>query len=598
MRRFLPESRLSFRRSLGPALCLAALALALGSAGARADETTAVGWGFNLFGQVGTGSATKAGCECIGAPQAVVGLSGVTQIAAGREHTLALLSNGTVMAWGADGHGELGDGGTASRGDPALVPGLTGVVAIAAGDDTSMALLADGSVRMWGLNVRGELGQGEHDGPEICPFFQQTLTQDACSKEPISVPGVSNVVAIAMDGPFALALRADGTVLAWGFDGRGGVGDGGPGEPGCECVPRPTVVPGVSGAMAISAGESDGSALLADGTVANWGSNRAGGLGTGGTQAPPAPCCLGPVPLKGVGGVRTIAVGSEFGLAALASGAAMSWGSNEHGELGNGAATPEAQNPCKCVPTPGSASLPPGVQSLAAGERHGLALLPDGGVMSWGDNRAGQVGTGAADEVPHPSPVGLGLTGASAIAAGAEDSFALIGATHALSVALAGAGAGVVGGAGVLCPPSCGSRFPAGQVAILRAEGQGQTGFAGFSGACTGTGSCEVKLDRDQAVTATFGVPKGTRIVKARIDSRHGAASFRFGAPGAITGYQCMLVRPRARGKRRLAPRFARCAAAESYRHLAPGRYVFRVRALDSIGPDAHPALRRFGVRG
>ena len=66
-------------------------------------------------------------------PVAVEGLSGVTAIAAGGEHTLALLSNGTVMAWGNNERGQLGNGSIKSSGAPVAVKGLTGVTAIAAG---------------------------------------------------------------------------------------------------------------------------------------------------------------------------------------------------------------------------------------------------------------------------------------------------------------------------------------------------------------------------------------------------------------------------------------------------------------------------------
>jgi alpha-tubulin suppressor-like RCC1 family protein len=79
------------------------------------------------------------------ATAAVAGLTGVTAVAAGGHHSLALLSNGTVMVWGEDNYGQLGDGVRSPFSDvPVAVPGLSGVVAVTAGDLDSFAVLADG----------------------------------------------------------------------------------------------------------------------------------------------------------------------------------------------------------------------------------------------------------------------------------------------------------------------------------------------------------------------------------------------------------------------------------------------------------------------
>jgi hypothetical protein len=149
-------------------------------------------------------------------------------------------------------------------------------------------------------------------------------------------------------------------------------------------------------------------------------------------------------------------------------------------------------------------------------------------------------------------------------------------------------------------------------VEILRAEPSPGSGFAGFSnGPCTGTAPCQVKLDQDQSLTATFGPPKGTAITKATVISRKKTASFSFGAPGAITGFQCELIRPKPhkrhkprahRSPKRVAhkppqPHFSSCQAPIAYKHLRPGRYTFKVRALDILGADANPALKRFAIK-
>jgi alpha-tubulin suppressor-like RCC1 family protein len=554
-----------------PTLAVLALAM-LFSPGARAEGGRAEGWGGDEFGQIGSSATVPAPvCKCIEAPVTVDALSGITQIAPGESHTLALLGNGTVMAWGGNASGQVGDNTTEPRSAPVPVPLLSGVVGVAAGSNHSLALLSNGTVMAWGDNVNGELGNGVPGGSSIVP---------------VAVPGLQHVVAIQAGFRYSLALLADGTVMAWGLDLNAQLGA--PTDPtGCACIAIPTAVPGVAGAMAISAGSDFGMALLADGTVRAWGSNHGGELGNGAPLTEPPCNCLAPLSVLNLAKATSISAGGAHTLATLAGGV-QSWGLNREGELGNGAPPPSG---CECVATPAPVVGLKHPQQVSAGGSHNLALLPNGTVSAWGGNGQGQLGNhSSGGSAAAPVPVS-GIKGASAVYAGAGDSFALIGRSQTLTVALTGRGKGAVGGPGILCPLGCGGRFPQGQVEILRA--QPATGkanaFAGFSGACKGTAPCQVKLAKDKTVVATFGRPKGTKIVKSKINRPRGSASFSFAAPGAITGFECQLIKPRRR--------FSKCRSPKRYKHLAPGRYTFRVRALDILGADPKPALRRFTIR-
>jgi alpha-tubulin suppressor-like RCC1 family protein len=168
-------------------------------------------WGDNQFGELGDGSTTNRLT-----PTAIPNLTGVTAIAVGGftgndgrseqaqfAHTLALLANGTVMAWGSNNDGQLGDGTTATRLAPVAVPHLSKVSAISAGGNHSLALLADGTVMAWGDNgLRGLTGQGRPDRTS--------------HPAPVLVPGLSDVTAISAGNFHSLALLKDGTVRAWG----------------------------------------------------------------------------------------------------------------------------------------------------------------------------------------------------------------------------------------------------------------------------------------------------------------------------------------------------------------------------------------------
>jgi alpha-tubulin suppressor-like RCC1 family protein len=90
----------------------------------------------------------------------VPGLSGVVALAAGAFHSCALKTDGTVVCWGYNFNGQLGDGSTTARLSPTAVPALGGVAALAAGDYHSCALKTDGTARCWGYNASGQLGDG------------------------------------------------------------------------------------------------------------------------------------------------------------------------------------------------------------------------------------------------------------------------------------------------------------------------------------------------------------------------------------------------------------------------------------------------------
>ena len=129
-------------------------------------------------------------------------LSGVKEVASGQFYMVALLNDGTLVAWGRDSSGELGDGPHADDPNPKPIPGLTGVKAIAAGGAHSDALMSDGTVEEWGNTVDG-------NGPL-----------------PAEVSGLSGVSAVSSGNSFSMALLANGTVMTWGGNTFGQLGDG------------------------------------------------------------------------------------------------------------------------------------------------------------------------------------------------------------------------------------------------------------------------------------------------------------------------------------------------------------------------------------
>src|SRR5829696_4402158 len=273
--------------------------------------TTLTAWGGNFFGQLGDGTSDRRTT-----PVEVIDLDGaeLKAIAGGQLHSLALKEDGTILAWGYNEQGQLGDGTNTSSSTPVQVQDpndlsgyLSGVADIAAGSSHSLALKEDGTVWAWGSNRVNELGDGTNDN----------------STQPVRVMNLSEVWAIAAGSSHNLALKNDGTVWAWGNNtsGResplfGSVS----GQLGDDEIPRsstPVQVGGLpDGILAVAAGLAYNLALKEDGTVWTWGFNQAGQLGNGTyTLGTPTIGINTPAQVGELSAVKAIAGGGEHSLA-------------------------------------------------------------------------------------------------------------------------------------------------------------------------------------------------------------------------------------------------------------------------------------------
>ncbi len=358
---------------------------------------TVLAWGFNSSGQLGDSTTIS---KLI--PTPVVSLTNISAIAAGNAFSLALRltdptdpTDGTVWAWGSNTNG-LGDGTSTQSNIPIQVKdlngvALTGVRAIAAGNSHMLALKGDGTVWAWGANGNGQLGNGSINPTNLA----------------IQVGSLTGIAAIAAAGSQSFALQSDGTVFAWGLDSNGQLGDGMP-------LPQqttPVTIFGTgSGVMAIAAGSSHTLALMGDHTVLAWGSDFNGELGNGvaSGQQPT------PIPVAGLTDVMEIAAGNSFSLARKIDGSVMGWGLNGSGQVGQVANGTFVQQ----VTTPVQISGLTGIIKLAGGNSHSLALSSDGTVLAWGANTVGQLGRGTFDGSPLPIDALTGIDGNAVISAG------------------------------------------------------------------------------------------------------------------------------------------------------------------------------------
>lgn len=449
---------------------LAVAALVLAACGGGSGQPTAKG-NTGASAPSSTSRPSTAGLSTPASPTSVLpspAVSGSTSLvsssplAVGGSHVCALPGDGTVVCWGDDSSGQLGDGqikpsapagkvltlqtviANAASGsgggcvnlvaDGSVVKcygnaSLSGVVAIAAGYTHTCALLVDTTVKCWGSNAPitgGQLGTAQRNGGTL---GDGTAVDRSAPVTVLAGPGqtkpLSGVVALTAALGYTCALLADTTAECWGD------------APQAHSLTPITVMADathpLTGILGVGAGDMHACARLSASVVC-WGSRLQGELGDQGpdsASAMPVKVTWGGGPRLGYMGAATdLAVGHdanvmENGFAVGHScimetvGASVAcWGSNSVGQLGIGQ-PPDSGGYDFAVPvmaSDGSTDFLTGVKTIAAGGAFTCALMNDGGVKCWGLNFGGQHGISAPMTVK--TTTGGALGGVVSIAAG------------------------------------------------------------------------------------------------------------------------------------------------------------------------------------
>ena len=281
-------------------------------------------WGDGDDGQLGLGIADDDLVDETNhtTPQKIKGLVNIVAINRGYDHMLLLKSDGTVLAFGDNSNGQLGDGSNQDQDTPVAVAGLTNIVQVSAAVG-SYAIDEEGRLWAWGKNNYGQLANG--------------VTDSDVHNTPIEINIDEPIVSIASGKGHTLALTASGKVYAWGLNASSQVGMR-PQDIDAESevwdrdILTPKLLPWFDDVIAIWANGNQSFAQRRDGKIYPWGQNMLGTLGIevdGNVIEPISPILeLENVTDLGNGALHTIAIRSDESV--------FAWGWSFEGSLGGG----------------------------------------------------------------------------------------------------------------------------------------------------------------------------------------------------------------------------------------------------------------------
>jgi len=400
------------------------------------SDGTVQSWGSNWYGGLGLGHTTTP----IASPTTIPNLNGVIGATAGGAHSAFLRDDGTVWVTGSNYAGQLGGAAATDLSVPTRVPNLSGIRAIDSSYGGLFAIEPLPTALSWGSDTFGMLGLGS-----ASTGVAQATPRFVVDPDGVDSQGRRQIFKDMSAGCFhGVALATNGTVWAWGNDDYGQAGQGAPG--GNRTAP--VRVPGLEGIIDVEAGCYHSAALRSDGLVFTWGYNGYGTLGTGDRNTRYSPVLISTPRITQLSGTyfhmlavahtgvlrgwgyngdhqvndsagdvltptfiapeisgmvaRYVAAGTTASYVVYDSGEVASWGGNASGELGTGTAGTGRGVPLRI------ANLTQ-VTKVSSGGSFAMLINASGALWAFGNNYYGQLG-GIGGSTQYPNPILLSGT--------------------------------------------------------------------------------------------------------------------------------------------------------------------------------------------
>jgi len=333
---------------------------------ALANNQRAFCWGYNFYGQTGTGTFAFV----FSSPVVTAGGLLFTAISAGGDHSCALVSGGALYCWGRNTSSQLGLPGIPdNQHTPQLVYGSIVFDEASAGSQHSCGVAADSTAYCWGHNTYGQAGEGSQ----------------VFHPNPWPVSGGTHYRMLSAGSFHTCAVTAGDAVSCWGANGVGNLGDS-----TYFNRPVPTPIAGIMSFLTVSAGEDHTCGIATDLTAWCWGGNARGQVGSGQVDSTvPAPAAV-------AGGLtfRQLDAGGAHTCGIAADSSAVCWGINDRGQLGDSSTTD------RHVPAPVAGGHK--FLQISAGVQHTCGTATDGRVYCWGSGTSGELGTGLLNDSSVP----------------------------------------------------------------------------------------------------------------------------------------------------------------------------------------------------
>ncbi|MGN0106776.1 MAG: RCC1-like domain-containing protein, partial [Hominilimicola sp.] len=361
-------------------------------------------WGANESGQLGNNSVNEVTMPVQVKKTETAGsyLNDAVQVAAGAKFSMALMSDGTVWAWGDNTSGQLGNSTAEAMSLlPQQIPTLENIVAISAGGNMAAALDSNGHVWVWGANDSGKLGAGSSETVLSTP--QRVLAGRSLS----TTAYIENVIQISVGSDHMAALTNDGNVYTWGKNTYGQLGEGTYGSTADKVVP---VEADIHNVAKVYAGYNNTAAIKTDGSAWAWGDNASGQVGNNNNgKIVPIPVPVMYNETDQFTDVREISIGETSMTAIdLYDQDVWIWGKNLNAVAGNSKGLDGIYyRPTQVYNSQDDDTIFGDIIKLSSGKNFAVGLLETGRLRSIGVNNVGQLGDGTSYDREFPVNVGL-----------------------------------------------------------------------------------------------------------------------------------------------------------------------------------------------